>query len=110
MNWSGLPHISTVDRISDEDRRIMSEVREVLERNNALNRFGVVLLHSHFDLADGELLVESVDTTTRTLQTVVVSRSAAAEADELVPTSWRLDGSEPVPLSYCWRSGDYHMQ
>jgi len=110
MNWSGLPDISTVDRISDEDRRIMSEVKDVLERNSAVDRFGVTLLHSHFDLAADELLVETVDTKNRTLQIKVVSPSVAADADELVPTSWRLDGPEPVPLSYCWRSGDFHMQ
>ena len=64
----------------------------------------------HFDLAADELLVETVDTKNRTLQIKVVSPSVAADADELVPTSWRLDGPEPVPLSYCWRSGDFHMQ
>lgn len=110
MNWSGLPDISKVDRISDEDRRIMNEVKDVLERNKAGDRFGVTLLHSHFYLADDELLVETVDPENRTLQIQAMSRTAAAAADELVPTSWRLDGPEPVPLTYCWRSGEYHMQ
>jgi len=61
MQWSTLDHIADVDPISDRDAACLGEVREVLARHGNLGRFGVSLLHSHFDLADDEILMETTD-------------------------------------------------
>jgi hypothetical protein len=39
----------------------LEEIRLVLAKHGCLGRFGVALLHSHFDLEDGEMMLETTD-------------------------------------------------
>jgi hypothetical protein len=61
MQWSDLDHIAEVRPIDDTDAPCLEEVRAVLEQHNALDRFGIALLHSHFELADDEMMLETTD-------------------------------------------------
>lgn len=61
MQWSQLDHIADVRPIDDRDAGCLEEIRLVLEKHNCLDRFGVTLLHSHFDVADDEMLLETTD-------------------------------------------------
>jgi hypothetical protein len=83
----------------------VAEVREVLARHGRLDRFGLTLLHSHFDLANDEILVETVDKAGRTLTTRPLSAAATEPGATLVESSWRLDAPDghPRPLTYCYR-------
>lgn len=83
-----LPNIDDVRPVDDTDQACFDAVRRVLEEHGALSRFGLTLLHSHFDVAAAEVLVERVDSETRTLTIRPIDIDAAANA---VETSWRLD-------------------
>jgi hypothetical protein len=85
-----LPDIDEVEPVAEKDEACIQAVRKVLEEHGALSRFGVVLLHEHFDIADDEIMMEFVDKESRTLTTRPVK---AAEHDEemSIQTSWRLD-------------------
>jgi hypothetical protein len=61
MQWNRLDHIADVRPIGDEDAACLEEIRSVLEKHGALSRFGVSLLHSHFSLAEDEMLLETTD-------------------------------------------------
>jgi hypothetical protein len=61
----------------------------VLEQHGALQRFGLTLLHQHFDMGDDEILVESIDVTNRVL--TLRPRPTGATRGVAVETSWRLD-------------------
>lgn len=67
------------------------EIKKVLERHNALGRFGVALLHKHFDLGEGEVLVETTDHHQRVQE---ISPRLANELDdtEVMPTIVALGG------------------
>lgn len=91
-----LPDITEVEPFGEQDRACFEEVRAVLERHGALNRFGLTLLHSHFPVGDDEILVESVDPETRTL---VTRPRKTSEPRKAVETSWRLD--DPTGLQQC---------
>jgi hypothetical protein len=45
-------------RLASEDR-LFREVREILKRYGADKKYGLALLHKHFDLADDEVLVDT---------------------------------------------------
>lgn len=107
MNWDGLDRVEDIHALTDDDATVLREIRDVLARHGALQRFGVTLLHSHFDLDEDEVLVERVNPTMRTLSTSP-ERVSDDERGRLVPTSWRLDleGGTPVPLQFCWRPPD----
>ena len=61
MQWSALSHIADVNPIDDDDAACLSEIRDVLAKHGRLERFGVSLLHSHFAVADDEMLLETTD-------------------------------------------------
>jgi len=61
LQWSNLEHIDHVRPIDEHDADCLEEVRHVLEKHGCLQRFGIALLHSHFGLADDEMLLETTD-------------------------------------------------
>lgn len=85
-----LPDIDEVAPMSEADQPCLAEIRAVLAKYDALQRFGVVLLHEHFEVADDEVLVETIDVETRTL-TSRPEKIAELSQYSSVETSWRLD-------------------
>lgn len=61
MQFSKLSHIADVPPIGDVDEPCLSEIRDVLEKHGNLHRFGIALLHNHFDLSDDEIMMETTD-------------------------------------------------
>jgi hypothetical protein len=85
-----LPDIDEVPPLSEADQPCLDEIRAVLVKHDALLRFGVALLHEHFEVADDEILVETIDVASRTL-TSRPEKIADLGHYRSVETSWRLD-------------------
>jgi hypothetical protein len=111
------PFLRRVTPRTAADDALFAELKDVLERHQAVSRFGIALLHDHFDMAPDELLAESCDTAARTL----VCRPARRVDLRGVPldTMWRLDveGSgevqcvatcyiDPQLKTHVWTEGD----
>ena len=79
VQWSTLDHIHDVKPINDGDEACLTEIRHVLTKYGNLKRFGVALLHNHFDLKDDEVMMETTDLEERTH---VVRPMTQAEIDE----------------------------
>lgn len=58
-------HIADVRPIDNNDADCLNEIREVLEKHDNLGRFGLALLHNHFELKTDEILLETTDVETR---------------------------------------------
>jgi hypothetical protein len=82
-------HISEVEPRSEQDHALFAELAAVLKKYGALNRFGVSLLHRHFEIRPGEVLLESTDIASRT-QTIRPVDHTATAADPYIETAWRL--------------------
>ena len=100
MQWGRLPDLRDVAPLADADLDCMQEVRDVLARHGCLGRFALHLVHRHFEIADGEVLVEYGNPTTRELQLRVEPRRSAALLDA-VPTTWTLDAGGPQVVCLC---------
>lgn len=102
---AALPDIDDAEARSEADDMCFAEIREVLERHGAVGRFGITLLHQHFDVADNELLVEQVDVDTRTL-TIRPVLAAEVAGQRVKETHWRLDTDATltacVPVQHCY--------
>jgi hypothetical protein len=99
VQWASLPDVDGVEPISDRDCKVLAEVGRVLARRGYTHRFGICLLHKHFDLADGEVLLETTDTDAR-VSTLAVERQDAPSVG--IETMWRFsEGSEPVIAAKC---------
>jgi hypothetical protein len=112
VEWSSLKDIDQIEPINDEDTDCLLEVREVLKKYGRLDRFGVALLHSHFDLADDEIMLESTDEANRTLTTKPVRRSEAGTNN--IGTVWMLREGDIATMAwcrkYCYRWGLQHLK
>lgn len=107
---SGLLDIDDVRPFSDEDKQCFTELQEVLERHGALQRFGVTLLHTHFPVYEGEVLVEECDEESRTLSLRPMKKVGIKE-ENLMQTNWRLDTGDSVQgcTAYCLMDGGRHV-
>ena len=104
LQWSRLKHINDVEPLNHADAECLAEIREVLKRHGKLERLGIALLHSHFPLADDEVMLEETDEDARLQTLKPMKRSEVGDYD--VGTIWQLrDGVEAMAWgrSYCKR-------
>ena len=84
---SRLLHIHDVAPLSDADYEVLREIGDVLRRHGRTDRFGVCLLHKHFDVSEDEELLEDTDEQQR-LSTVRVVKAGATQ-ESSIETMWR---------------------
>jgi hypothetical protein len=103
-----LPHVNDVVPLGPGDASCLDELRAVLAKYGALNRFGLVLLHEHFVIEADEVLVEECDESKRTF--VISPQKRKSIASGALETSWRLDTMEAAHHCrlICERSYDRH--
>lgn len=87
-----LVHITEVKPLNEQDKPLMDELYQVLKKHNALERFGITLLHEHFPMAEDEVLIETTDVENRT-QILTTVKKTEIENLDVIPSSWRLDTS-----------------
>lgn len=93
VQWTRLQQIEDLKPIGDEDYEVLEEVRQVLLRRGYEDRFGVCLLHKHFDLQPGEAALEESDEETRTSTIRIVPENVAHDAME---TAWRFSANVDI--------------
>jgi hypothetical protein len=99
---NALVHGDKVEPFSETDKACMEDLREVLRKHNKLDRFGVTLLHKHFDITDDEMLVETVDEIKRIQTARPMKKSEIATLDgQMVETCWSLQ--EGAAMRVCKR-------
>jgi len=91
-----LVHISEVEPMGDKDKPLMDELYQVLKKHNALDRFGVTLLHEHFKMDDDEVMLEVTDKEKRSNFLETKKKSEVESMDGVIETSWRFDTGNPV--------------
>ena len=99
VEWSRLRDIDDTPPVSESDYACLSDVRDALKRHGMLDRFGVALLHSHFDLDPDEVWLEETDDDTRTLVSRPVKAAAMGEGN--VGTIWHLREGEILAAKWC---------
>ncbi len=65
LQWLTLQDINDVRPIDGSDAACLLEIRDVLEKYGSLDRFGVSMLHSHFEVADDEMMLETTNVANR---------------------------------------------
>ncbi len=109
MQWARVDPLHEIAPLDALDLACMVELRDVLARHGRLGRFALHLIHKHFDLASGEVLVEYSDPATRT-QWLRVEARDRAELQQAIPTTWTLQGRDPLVACVCaWRHGHGHL-
>lgn len=102
-----LPDITEVAPMSENDKPCLNEIMSVLKKHNALGRFGLTLLHQHFDIAEDEILCESVDVAGKTQTIRPIKKTELANFD-YTETSWRMDNGTVMMACVCVKFGNDH--
>jgi len=76
-DYEALPHMDTTDvgDLREEDQACLEELGQYLVTTEAWERFGIWLLHKHFEPAPGEVFVEHTVREPRKTETTPVERS-----------------------------------
>jgi hypothetical protein len=90
QDYAVLPDMDGTDVgvLNDDDRDCLAELGQYLATTDAWNRFGIWLLHKHFEPSDGEVFVEQLAHSPRGTRTAPIERTA-----DLTATAIRFDGS-----------------
>lgn len=86
VQWATLLHIDDVEPISDKDYAVLEELRQVISKHGYENRFGISLIHKHYELSENEIALEETDEEAR------ISTIRAADdpgAAKTIETMWR---------------------
>ena len=89
--WGRYKDIADVEPINDGDLDCLAEVSAVLKKHGKRERFGIALLHKHFEMTGDERLVEHTDVERRVLTIKPVKQS---EAGPTIQTIWELGDGE----------------
>ena len=109
LQWKRIPDLRDVAPLDAQDLACMAELREVLARHGRLERFAVQLVHKHFELADGEVLIEYSDVARREHR-LRVERHDSVNARHAIPTTWMLDRERPLVSCVCaFRGNQGHL-
>jgi hypothetical protein len=103
-----LPDIDDVAPLSEKDAECLNELKTVLAKHGALSRFGITLLHQHFEVADDEVLVEECDVEAKRL-TIGPKKIASVEVGQSIATNWRLDSGAVLAkcIQVCPKDPDF---
>ncbi|MBI3660564.1 hypothetical protein HY230_08850 [Candidatus Acetothermia bacterium] len=93
-------HITEVEKRSEKDDALFVELTAVLKKYNALNRFGITLLHRHFDISQDECLLEETDVENRKQNIQPISANLLRD-EKITETSWRLGDGFVAPATFC---------
>lgn len=89
--YSSMKHVTEVEPISEADRATLDAIKAVLVERGAVERFGVHLVHKHFDIADDEIVMEYTDEEARTQFTQVEKYADAFASGTPLETQWRFN-------------------
>jgi hypothetical protein len=101
------PDISEVKPLGPEDEELVADLHAVLKKHDALSRFGITLLHTHFPIASDEVILEETDVAARRQQMRPV-QIGQIEGTRLTDTSWSLETGHPVMRCTCQESQGRH--
>jgi hypothetical protein len=109
IQWQSLSEIDDVRPIDDSDAPVLDHIRAVLAKHGCLDRFGVALLHRHFDVGDDELMLETTDVSVREHWVRPVQRAElAARGFTAQSTILRFDDTGSVQDCACATDKDGH--
>ncbi|WP_422744899.1 hypothetical protein ACN27E_22695 [Mycobacterium sp. WMMD1722] len=95
MEFAEADDFGPVTPVGAEDEAVLAGVAERLAAHGKTERFGVKLIRDPLDLLEQELLLETCDSTLRTLYCDVTARDAVrAEGARTIETSWRYQVSD----------------
>lgn len=106
VQHSKLTHIDDIEQIGKKDYAVLNEIKEVLCKHNYTDRFGVTLLHKHFELKQDEILLEETDEESR-IQKIYVQKKDEDNTN-VIETMWKF-GHNVQAATVCVQRCSYFL-
>ena len=103
VQWHTLNDIDEIAPINDEDYKVLDEIGNVLRKYGRTDRFGVCLLHKHFEIKDDELVFEMTNVEDR-ISTLKVEKKDL-KPRQTIETMWRY-GDDTNAVTKCEKKCD----
>lgn len=100
MQWKPIINISEAEGFTSRDAACFKEVRDVMGKYGLLDKYGISLIHRHFDIDDDECLIEKVDVDSRTLS-VAPMKKRDLQPNSTTTTMWKLTKGDEVAEIGC---------
>lgn len=106
MSWGMLPNISKVlAELNSSEEAFIDAISVLISKYQQSDRLALTILHSHFDVYEGEALVERYDPRRKLVHTAAYKDEALRNFDNLAMKSWKfsvkpVDGLNIVPLTW----------
>lgn len=108
VQWSSLTDIDVVKPISANDYDCLNEIKDVLVKHGMVDRFGVTLIHRHFELDEtSEVVMEYTDQVTRTQVCKVERRDELPTTGRIIETQWCFDKASATLVCHSYCHNDY---
>jgi len=92
--YEELRHIDDTQEPLAEEQAQLERLAAFMAEEGMTEKFGITLLHKHFEVADDEMLIETCDPEKRTLMIRPVKKEELANLmDGFRQTQWRYDGA-----------------
>ena len=103
MRWSEVPEVEDLRPMGERDAAVLADLHEVLRKHGCVDRFGIFLIHKHFEVAPDEIVVEYTDKERREQVTVVEAARANEEPKQgtVIETAWKFDTKSPTAVTVC---------
>lgn len=89
-----LTHIDEVPLYTDRDKQILLALGEILMSHNAHSKFGISLLHKHYDLNSSEVVVE---TKSKIDKEFSISVFSSMDINTMSPSMWKfIKGNDAI--------------
>lgn len=111
--WARYRDIGNIEPLNDGDLACLAEVSAVLKKHEMRSRFGIALLHKHFEMSPDEQLLEMTDVESRTLTIRPVKE---VDRSQTIQTIWELgDGADGQTVAMacqimCWNDMGTHKK
>ena len=105
IQWKELPDIDDVEQINSTDYAVLDELRSILIKHNYTDRFGITLLHKHFDLSENEVLMERTDTEARI--SILSVEPINDSSQKTIETMWKF-GDDITSATKCVQKCEYN--
>lgn len=99
------PDLEEIEPLGSADADCLEEIRQVLVRHGAIERFGITLLHDHFNVAADEILLETCDPERRVLTATPGRIGGPCDGGRFVETNWRFGPNGGALASLVCRVG-----
>lgn len=101
--WNELPDVHSAIEFSEKDAECLTELRQVLIKFGSLDRFGICLLHTHFEIEDDEILLETTNVEERTqfIRPVKIQDYEGKDDLKLMTTALKLIEGDAIAVQRC---------